>query len=469
MPLILSGNVASAISGAYEVANSCRFDGTSAGMTKASVAGTRTKATFSTWVKRGNVTAEEILFYSRIDASNHFLIRFTGAEKLEIVNRIGGSNISIYTTNAVYRDPSAWMHVLWIFDTTQGTAGNRIKLFVNGTQVTSWATSTTQDADTNLAANTTSDDYYVAQEYTSGSNWFGGYLAETVWVDGTAYAASDFGEFDEDSPTIWKPIDVSGLTFGNSGFYLDYEDSSNLGNDKGTVGTDLTEANLAATDQTTDTPTNNFATWNPLDNFYTAAVFTEGNVVQQGTDTPNTPAVSTMGMTAGKWYCEVKPIAVSNEGDVYHLIGVISTQITANNQALGHNSSDYAYIGQSGNIRTNNTHDTSYGDTYTLDDIIGVALNLDDNELKFYKNGTVQNSGTAISITAAASTPLGAYFFGSCIWQNSENGTYAANFGNPSYANSSSVADENGYGDFEYSVPSGYLALCTKNLGSDGG
>jgi len=276
MPLIIPGNVASAIGGGYEVANSCMFDGSS-GFSKSSVAGTRTKATFSAWVKRGTVSGEQHLFWSRIDVNNGMFIRFTSSQTLEIWNRTGGSNTVNYITNAIYRDPSAWMHVLVVLNTTQGTAGNRVKLFVNGTQVTSFGTETQPSQNSDLSLNTTSDTYYVGTEIATGSNYFNGYMAEVVYQDGVAGSTTDYGEFDEDTPTVFKPIDVSGLTFGNSGFYLDFEDSSNLGNDAN-GGTDLTEVNLAATDQMIDTPTLNYSTFNALDNTYSQGTFTQGNL-----------------------------------------------------------------------------------------------------------------------------------------------------------------------------------------------
>ena len=150
MPSILGANEIKATG--YNVANSCRFN-VNAGLNKTAANGTQTKATFSAWVKRSILTDESALFYSRIDASNHFLIRFTGDDKLELVNRVSASNITFYTTSAVYRDPNAWMHVLWIIDTTLSTAGDRIKLFVNGTRVTDFGTSTTQNQNTNLSVN----------------------------------------------------------------------------------------------------------------------------------------------------------------------------------------------------------------------------------------------------------------------------------------------------------------------------
>jgi hypothetical protein len=466
---------ANSASGGYEVANSCRFD-TNAGMTKASVAGTRTKATFSAWVKRSILGDESLLFYSRIDASNHFLIRFTGDDALELVNRVSASNITFYTTNAVYRDPSAWMHVLWSIDTTQASSGNRIKLFVNGTQVTSWATSTTQNQSTNLSANTTSDDYYVAQEYTSGDNYFDGYLAEVVWLDGTAGSASDFGEFNEDSPTIWKPKDVSGLTFGNSGFYLDFEDSSNLGNDAN-GGTDFTETNLAATDQATDTPTNNGNTLNPLATTTTQGTVSEGNLEfdRSGSSDSFVSILSTIGASSGKYYAEVKIIDVGSptQGCVLGFLNLDETNIMSSSSTyLGAATADAGMGWYSvGNVFRQAGH-VNIINSYTDNDIVMLAMDLDNGYCYFGKNGSWENSGDPTSTSSGTGgyatsnmTANGTYCFAFSL---REAGNIQANFGSPPFSISSGNADANGYGNFEYAPPSGYYALCTKNLSEFG-
>ena len=461
-PIVLTG---------HQVANSCRFD-TNAGMNKTAANGTRTKATFSAWVKRSILGDESLLFYSRIDASNHFLIRFTGGDALELVNRISASNISFYTTNQLFRDVSAWYHVVWSIDTTQASSGDRIKLFVNGTQVTSFATSTTQSQSTDLAANINTAEYYVAQEYTSGDNYFDGYMAEVVWIDGTAYAASYFGETDSVTNN-WVPKDVSGLTFGNSGFYLDFKDSSNLGNDAN-GGTDLTENNITSIDQSTDTCTNNFATWNPLENYYQSNTYSEGNLQVQTQNTSFTYNFATIGVSTGKWYWEVEYDAKSGGTD-QPFVGITSTQPTANDQELGNFPNDFAWYTDNGTgyLSNNNTYSNVGFNAYTVGDVISVALDLDNNKLYFAKNGTWEKSGNpesgstgtgAISITAPASTPLGAYFPSVADGTTSYNATFKTNFGSPPYAISSGNTDSSGMGNFEYAVPEGYYSLCTRNL-----
>ena len=275
MPLILSGNVATALGGVFEVANSVRMDGSSAYMHKtASSGGSQRKFTLSFWSKRCDTGETHVALSSFGNGSNYVDIRFKDNDTFRIYEEASGSTALELVTNRLFRDSSAWYHIVVAVDTTQGTAANRVKLYVNGTQETSFGTETYPSQNRDIVINE-SDTRYEVGNYYDGStrdHYFNGYLAEYVFIDGTQYAASDFGEFDEDSPTIWKPKDVSGLTFGTNGFYLDFEASGNLGNDAN-GGTDLTEAGLAATDQTTDTCTNNFCTINPLDNQIASSTF----------------------------------------------------------------------------------------------------------------------------------------------------------------------------------------------------
>ena len=312
-------------------------------------------------------------------------------------------------------------------------------------------------------------------KYDSGTTYFDGYMAEVCLVDGSQLAATSFGEFDEDSPTIWKPIDVSGLTFGTNGFYCDYEDSANLGNDAN-GGTDLTEVNLAATDQATDTPTNNFCTMNPLDNYYQGSTFSEGNcqVVTKTGSGSYSFNTATFWLTSGKWYWEIK-YSANTSTDHELMVGIASSLAPDAQDALGEQTNNYAYRTNGGQVFTGGSG-SSYGDSWTLNDIVGVYLDLDNNKLYFSKNGTLQNSGTGVSITDPASTTYGAYSPAFGDWSDANSLTGQNNFGGcPSFSISSSVSDDNGFGSFEYSPnitgdgsAKKFYALCTKNLAEYG-
>ena len=473
MPLILPGNVATALGGGYEVANSVRYnDGDSPKMEKTTAAGSNTIGTFSCWVKRGALGTDQAIFTSTNDTV-WFKIWFHNEDYLRIDRFNSSSFILLKTTNMKFRDISAWYHIHIALDTTNGTAEDRMILTVNGTRVTSFASSTNSGSSDDLIIGTNTYKHRIGANQTSG-DFFDGYLAEVVWIDGTASAASNFGEFDSDSPTIWKPKDVAGLSVGTNGYYLDFEDSSNLGNDAN-GGTDFTETNLAATDQTSDTCTNNFATMNPLYHPPSdAPTLSEGNCKVVSNSTSFLGGIgSTIGVASGKWYIEVK-VTTRNTGAQ---IGVTSdpSEDARNNRAIGYLSTSYGYQ-EDGQEVTNDTRGT-YGATYDTD-IIGIALDCDNNKIYYSKNGGWSDGdGTSDAstpndyqtITAPASTPTGFYFFGASDGSSSATNTYEFNFGNPTFSISSGNADANGYGNFEYAVPSGYLALCTKNLGSDGG
>jgi hypothetical protein len=409
-------------------------------------------------------------------SGNDTQINFSSGDQIEFFNRSGGSVNGMLLTNRVFRDVSSWYHIVAVWNSDDGTAGNRMRLYINGTEETSFATDTNPSADTASKFNSACE--HVIGQANSGSADFDGYLAEVVYIDGQALTPSSFGEFDEDSPTIWKPKDVSGLTFGTNGFYLDFEDSSNLGNDIAGNG-DWTEANLDATDQSTDTCTNNFATLNPLDVVIlsTIGTFSEGNlqiVSGQGSSSSNGYSfyLGSIGLSTGKWYWEVK---CTNTGAA-SLIGIVDGLLTSKADSLDDATYGYSYRHSNGNLYNNNSN-ASYGNSYSTSDIIGVYLDLDNNKLYFGKNGVVQNSGTGKDITAAANTRTGFYFPTVGDTDYSTTSTWQFNFGAGSPISvSSGNADPNGYGNFEYDPSSGtfdsasksFYAINTKNLAEFG-
>ena len=473
LPTIATGNVASAIGGGYDVANSCRFnDDDTAYMAKTMSAGDTQKYTFSTWVKRGNLGGYQGLLNCRISEATRGHVYFQPDNKFAIYLKQSGEGFYI-NTNAVYRDSSAWYHVCVGVDSTQSTEANRVKIYVNGTQVTSFENESYPDLNENSATfNVNTQSLEVGRmiygDPTILYNYIDGYMAETVFIDGTQYAASDFGEFDSDSPTIWKPKDVSGLTFGTNGFYLDFEDSANLGNDAN-GGTDLTETNLAATDQASDSPTNNFATINILTPV--TATISEGNLKFANTATDHKGVVGTFGASSGKWYCEIKTTDVSDSTHV-GIIDIDQQSDTPGN-TTGYSSRGYS-LSHERDVYNNNGIISGYTDwtgIYGDGDILGIAMDLDNDKLYFSKGGqwsagdgtwgsTTFNSSTgAIPITAGYT-----YTFGASVY----NGNSEFNFGSPPFSISSGNADGNSIGNFEYSVPSGYYALCTANLAEFG-
>ena len=453
----------------YDVANSVRLNGGDSAKFNIdhSGAGNRDLWTFSMWIKRSGLGAEEPLFNSRPNSNFETFCGFGANDTLVYKQKNDGSTTGEYVTNRVFRDVSAWYNLIFVYDKDNGTAGNRGRIYVNGVEETSFAT------ENNFSDSSTWNSTNTCNIGNSQSAYFDGYMAELVFIDGQALTPTSFGEFDEDSG-IWKPIDVSGLTFGTNGFYLDFEDSSNLGNDAN-GGTDLTEVNLATTDQSTDTCTNNFITMNPLDNFFSDFTFSDGNLTITSGGNYSFPQ-ATIHVAKGKWYWEVKPVSKASGGNEY-MVGIQGRSSTAINQApqQGGNTG-IAYYGVDGDSYGFGGGATDYGDAYAADDIIGVALDIDNLKIYFSKNGTFQNSGDptsgstgtgALSITAISSVPQGGYSPVAGFYDSPE-AVLSFNFGSPPYAISSGNADADGFGNFEFAVPSGYFALCSKNLAEYG-
>ena len=465
MPLIIPSNSISA--GGFVIDNSLRFDGSSDYLNRTfGTATNRLKLTISVWLKKSDLTTG-LFFTSYNSGSFRFQFYFDGSDRLGLLNVDSGTNNVELITNRVFRDLSAFYNLQAVIDTTQSTASDRVKIYVNGVQETSFSTATypSQNADMSLGAGS-----YSCQlgRYGGGSDYFSGYMSEVIYLDGQTLDPTSFGEFDEDTG-IWKPIDVSGLTFGNEGFYLDFENSGSLGADVSGNGNNFTVNNLTSIDQTTDTPTNNFATLNRL-NFPTsnAPTFSDGNLTTT-TGAGNFGGTSTLGASQGKYYAEFK-FVTNNSGGMFVGITADPSEDARNNRYVGQSSLSYSYI-QDGQ-KYNNSSGSAYGDSFTTGDIIGVAIDLDNDALYFSKNGTFQNSGDptsgatktgAISITSGYD-----YFFSLSDGSNPDTSVYSCNFGSPPYSISSGNSDGAGFGQFEYAPPSGYLALCTKNLATDG-
>jgi hypothetical protein len=297
------------------------------------------------------------------------------------------------------------------------------------------------------------------------------------WIDGTAYANTDFGEFDSGSPTIWKPKDCKdNLTFGTNGFYLDFADSGDLGDDESGNGNDFTENNIAAVDQGTDSPTNNFCTMNPLayrlDSGVSKPTYSEGNckLVLADDSGASKSSMGTIGVTTGLWYWEMK---LTTDNDAAYC-GITRAEYDPNDnfggRSIYYNSANGALSVGTG---TGGTADGSYGNTYTSGDIVGVAFDATNGVIWFSKAGTWQNSATIAEIGAGTTTNAATTGITmSQFWMPFLEGadcTWEVNLGgSPAFTVSSGNADGNGYGNFEYAVPSGYYALCTKNLAEYG-
>ena len=441
----------------YEISNSLRFnDGDSPRLTKTpSGAGNKRTWTFSAWVKKcmpltgGN---QRLIACGSGTGVKFSSIEFDSSDRIRILEGTeSGSATTVVNGVGNNRDPSAWYHVVVKYDSTQGTAADRIEIYLNGVEVTySSTTYPAQNYDSEFN-NTVVHTIGASSIGGSVASFLDGYMTEVHLVDGAAKAPTDFGEFDEDSPTIWKPKDVSDLTFGTNGFHLNYETAAELGTDAN-GGTALSETNLTALNQSTDTCTNNFTIWNGLTPRRSDITLTEGNlnVTMGGT---SRGIFATIGVSSGKWYYEAKWVSGS-----YFQTGVVATDtMNDNDDVYGGKTGAFMYK-QDGNIRSGGSTLASVSSLST-GDIVGVALDMDNDRVYFYKNGAIQNSGTGFDISAYSE-----YTFG-CAPTST---TLSGNFGSPSFAISSGNADGNGYGNFEYAVPSNYFSLNTKNLSEFG-
>ena len=425
--------------------------------------GNKRTFTFSTWLKISTIK-EHMFFTCGVYSSTslmQFYLNANGTLTMSQENS-SGSIQSTITTTQVFRDVSAWYHLVIAIDTTQGTSSNRVKLYVNGTQVTSFSTATYPSQNLDFACNTSGVINTIGNR-SGGSFYLDGYLAETILVDGQQLAPTSFGVANSDG--VWTPIIYTG-TFGTNGFNLQFENAAALGTDSSPNGNTFTVNNLTSIDQSTDYPVVNYATMNPLDNFYQGATFSEGNIklVTYNGAGKTAYSTSTIGVSNGKWYWEVK---VNNTGNNFDTIGFApSVPTSSDSSVLGDTTDSVGWHGYNGQLRKSNSVLATLS-TYSTNDILSFALDLDNNLIYVYKNGSIQNSGTGLAITAAALTSTGIYFVAAGTNDNAA-GTYEFNFGSPSFAISSSNADGNGYGNFEYAVPSGFYALNTANLAEFG-
>jgi len=451
----------------YDVENSLRFnDGDSAYLSRTPSTPTSNDiGTFSFWFKKTNIS-DLVNIVGAYDgsANNSFDIQFHSDDRLRI--RFGNTALHETSTSQLFRDPSAWYHVLFAIDTTQATDSNRIKFYVNGTQITDFnATSyPNQNVDCLLL---TGNSHKIGTTYNAGGNMLDGYLSEVYLIDGQALSPTDFGEFDDNG--VWIPKKYTG-TFGNNGYFLEFKQTGTSANSSGigadTSGNDnhFTPTNLAATDITEDTCTNNFATMNPLA-IGADATLSEGNCqIAYGSGTRSV-STANMGFASGKWYWEWKISAASTDG-CSAMPGIGGVPFGPDlGTYLGSDSDGYAYNGEDGKKYSGGAN-SAYGNTFTTNDIISVAFDADNGNLYFYKNGTIQNSGTA-AYTSLTSPSSGFYYPAMGDASGAKTFTAQANFGNPPFSISSGNNDGK-YGNFEYAPPSGYYALCTKRLAEFG-
>jgi len=472
---VLGGASNSAGTTGYTIDQSIRFnqaDNASMSRTPSSASNKKTW-TFSWWWKRGALSGST-------NGTNERQVIF-GTSAFSILSnhnstQIDGINV-VYTgasndvqTSEKFRDTSAWYNFQAVLDTTNDVASERFRLYKNGQRITDFASITNPAKDTEYTINNTQAHYIGLRS--SGEN-LDGYLAEIVFIDGQALEPSSFGEYSNDG--IWQPIDVSGLTFGTNGFWIDGRDSGDLGDDESGEGNDYSTTGMGAHDQVFDTPTNNFCVLNPLSIPTYGGNFNRGvaqtNLAAYNAGGAETYAIGTMAFSSGKWYWEFYTTSYPagngivygiTEQDYWEANGTTSHSYIGKRAGLSerHTTSAYSYwVYNTSSISASSI--TPFGQGV----VVGVAVDMSTNTITFTNNGSAYGSKDFDDFS---------YAFGSNaqfpVWRLLAATTLNVNFGQDSTFNGQVTAggnsDANGHGNFKYSVPSGHLALCTKNLGS---
>jgi hypothetical protein len=424
-------------------------------------ANTRTWTT-SLWIKRTELGACYI-WGAGVSGNDVVVVDFDSSDRLGFRSTKDAANDCVYRTNRVFRDTAAWYHLVFAVDTTSSTAGNRLRIYVNGVEETSFATETNFDQN-DLTLHNANSSYMEVGSVIGESPRFNGYIAEVNSITGTQYASTAFGKFDDDSG-IWIPIKFTG-SYAENSVFLEFKDSSSLGTDTSGNGQTFTLQNLSAADQATDTPTNNFCTLNPLIPYAVQSgtpAITEGATYHNGSG-GWTGMKGTIGVNKGKWYWELK----TNSGTGAELIHGIQTVTSGTGESTAtsaHNLLETAawYVNGGHWIKdeTSGRDDIAAGSvtqTYGNSVIHAVALNMDDDEITYYANGSVVSGLNEVDLDGLAGETVAPF-------ASVYNQQLAWNFGGYTTISISSAAtDANGYGTFEYAPPSGYYALCTKNL-----
>lgn len=425
--------------------------------------------TASIWFKRSPVTnvGNQPIWSSSSSTGDalDLILQGNGEIVFEDVN----GNAPKFVTSRQLRDPSAFYNVVVAVDSTQATDTNRVKIYLNGVQETSFSTATYPTQNMDFAISTSADTMKFGSGGQYNTNYFDGLMSYVAFVDGTAYDASYFGEVDSASG-IWKINTSPSVTYGTNGCFLKMDTSS--------PGSDISGNNNTFTASGTptlaeDNASNNLATLNPLYYSTTQSTLSNGNLTATSSGANWNNFHSTIAPSTGKWYWEIK---VVNVGSNTHPIGIVGADwsdinSTSPGDSFDNDTTGISYI-QTGEKDVAGSR-SSYGNSYTTNDIIGVAMDLTNSKLYFSKNGTFQNSGDPTSGatgTGAISIVSGHSYLASFAHYNTM--VDSINFGNGFFgvtAVASSNADAAGHGLFEYAVPTGYYTLNTKNLNTYGG
>ena len=424
--------------------------------------GNRKKWTWSGWLKRGNLGSNYIM--SSNNGSNQYsMLQFDSANVLRYYDYTNDYQTQLKTTR-VFRDTSAWYHIVFAYDSAQSTASDRVKVYVNGTQETSFGTSSYPSQDYDSFMNLSGVPHYIGRETGTGS-LYDGVMSHVHFTDGYAYAASDFGSTDATTGE-WKIKTVPSVSYGTNGYFM-FKDDNSVNDDSGNGNNFAVSAGTLT--KTEDNPSNVFATFNSLNP--TNPDFSNGNNTLTRSSNSWKPAWTTIGASSGKYYCEMDWDSGSN-----FTVGFSTADVPGSNPTLDDivgNPSNGGYLTvlyENGVIYNNGSSAGAYGSgsSYATGDIMMLAMDLDNNKFYFGKNGTWFNSADPANNTGGyainASYTNSTWCFTACVYGT---GSWHGNFGNGYFgttAVSSAGTNASNIGIFEYNVPTGYTALSTKGL-----
>jgi hypothetical protein len=462
----------------YSIDQSLRFnDNDSANLSRTPASASNRKTfTFSAWIKLNPTATNYPPIFSAGTSAPDTVIRLDNNGKMSVVLENGGGSNSSLITSAQLRDPSSWYHIVCTIDTTNATADDRIKIYINGTEQTSYSTRTNPSLNLDTNVNNTVLHRLGLQRY--GSYW-DGYMAEVHFVDGTALDATSFGETING---IWVPKNVSGLTYGTNGFYLSFADSAAIGDDLSGNTNDWTANNLAAHDVVPDSPTLNYSNIVPMPN----TSLSEGNLKLTTSRTGYWDGtIGSFGVTSGKWYHEVRmSLTEANFRCVAGWIGNEAAQtVVLNGKGITGDPAaslfdNYAALSWSSQYYKDGTYHGTFA-APPSGSVINIAADFDNGKMWFGIDGTYYaNDGGAdgdpaagtneslsgIDLTASEYVPFFQIRSDSSVGGNvmianfGQEGTFAGTETDGGYS------DENGYGSFFNAVPSGFLALNSANL-----
>ena len=476
MAFLIGG--ANTLDDAYDISNSIRYNSANSAYFNRTTGSPTNEdmVTISVWLKRTDVGNNNTIMSWNSGNGSQAYVRFANSsDNVQLYNQTASETATSIITNSEIKDPAAWYHLVIQYDAAQGTASNRVKIYLNNVLQT-LGTANYPPQNTALALNVGSRAVNIGR-WAAGSEYYNGYMAEFHYLDGVIKDPDDFGKTDTNG--VWVPIEYTGGSYGNNGFFLQFKQTGTSANSSGkgadTSGEDnhFDDNSMDAHDITVDTPTNNFNTMNILYRATTGstAAPTYKNGALRVERVADSSTQGTFGMIKGKWYWEVKYAHTTTDKQGYPQIGASKAGGVNNGQMVGfHTPSGSDYRGKTGSTVIANAFDGAP----QADDVIGFYLDLDNETLIVHQNGSdFMGSGASsgLDFSSTSFSPDTGFFHVHYNTNSNEAHVNEFNFGNPAWGLSSAVSDANGYGNFEYSPTlssTNYYAICSKNLGQYG-